>query len=102
VLQKSKIERRQKSREGRILDAYIHCKAPLRRYEGPWSFLRETMRSLTSQRAKRISGPKNLVRQAKKTFSTLSALFGSAAMSDPSPECAPRRTFVHHSGFMTG
>jgi hypothetical protein len=28
------------------------------------------------------------------------ALFGPCAMSDVSPECAPKRTFAHASGFM--
>jgi hypothetical protein len=49
VLQKSKIERLRKSREGRFLDGSA---------EGPWSFLCETMWSLTSPRTKRISDPK--------------------------------------------
>jgi hypothetical protein len=34
------------------------CKASWRRYKGRWSILCETMRSLTSPRAKRISGSK--------------------------------------------
>jgi hypothetical protein len=44
-----------------------------RRYEGRWSFLRETMWSLTSSPAKRINGPKKFRSHPKKTFSTLSA-----------------------------
>ena len=34
------------------------------------------------------------------SFSTQSALFGPHAMSDLSPECAPKRTSVDHSDFM--
>ena len=44
------------------------CKAPQRRYEGPWPFLCETMWSLTSPPAKRISGPKKFRSSAKKGF----------------------------------
>jgi hypothetical protein len=43
-------------------------KASWRRYEGPWSILCETMRSLTSPRAKRISGSKKFRASPKKDF----------------------------------
>jgi hypothetical protein len=38
------------------------------RVEGPWSFLRETMRSLTSPHTKRISGPRKFCSSPKKDF----------------------------------
>ena len=44
------------------------CKAPWRRYDGPWSFLSETMWSLTSMRAKRIGGPKKFRPSGEKDF----------------------------------
>jgi hypothetical protein len=44
------------------------CKALQRRYEGPRSFLSETMWSLTSTRAKRISGPKKFRPSGEKDF----------------------------------
>src|SRR5439155_17334249 len=37
-----------------------HCNTPYRRYEAPWSFWCETMWSLISPRAKRISGPEKM------------------------------------------
>jgi hypothetical protein len=40
------------------------------------------MWSLTSLRAKRISGPKKFRSSCKKDFSTVSALFGHAAISE--------------------
>jgi hypothetical protein len=44
------------------------CKAPQRRYEGPWSFLSETMWPLTSTRAKRIGGPEKFRPSGEKDF----------------------------------
>ena len=44
------------------------CKASWRRYDGPWSILSETMRSLTSPRAKRISGSEKFRTSPKKDF----------------------------------
>jgi hypothetical protein len=41
---------------------------PWRRYEGPWSFVCETMWSLTSAPAKRISGPKKFRSSVEKDF----------------------------------
>jgi hypothetical protein len=55
LLQKSKIERPRKSRESGFLDA-AGRKVLWGQYEGRWSFLYETMWSLTSPRAKCISG----------------------------------------------
>src|SRR5258706_8860547 len=43
---------------------------------------------------------KIFVLHPKKTFATISALFGHGAMSDLSPLCAPKRTSVDHSEFM--
>jgi len=67
VLQKSKIERHRKFREGRFLDGSA---------EGPWSFLCETMWSLTSPRTNASAILKNFVSQPKKTFATQSARNG--------------------------
>jgi len=39
-----------------IFSEFYRCNASERRYEGPWSFLREMMWSLASPRANRISG----------------------------------------------
>ena len=44
------------------------CKVLQCRYEGPWSFLYETMWSLISPRAKRISGPRKFRSSPKKDF----------------------------------
>jgi hypothetical protein len=41
---------------------------PWRRYEDPWSFVCETMWSLTSAPANRISGPKKFRSSAEKDF----------------------------------
>jgi hypothetical protein len=41
---------------------------PWRRYEGPWSFVCETMWCLTSAPAKRISGPKKFRSSVEKDF----------------------------------
>src|SRR5450631_1156794 len=44
------------------------CEAPWRRYEGPWSFWRETIWSLTSRGARRISGSENFGSAPQKYF----------------------------------
>src|SRR5204863_1344248 len=50
------------------------CEAPRRRYESPWSFWRETIWSLTSRGARRISGSENFdSHHPKNTFATKSA-----------------------------
>jgi hypothetical protein len=46
------------------------------RYEGPWSFLCETIRSLTSPNSKQAV-LKIFVLHPKKTFATISANFGN-------------------------
>jgi hypothetical protein len=46
----------------------LRLQPSLARYEGRWSFLRETMWSLTSPRAKRISGPKKFRSSPKKAL----------------------------------
>ena len=65
LLQKSKIERPGKSREGRSLDFIVLLRPLQRRYEAPWSFLYETMWSPISPRAKGISILKNFGRRPK-------------------------------------
>jgi hypothetical protein len=69
LLQKSEIEESRKSRGSRWLR---RCNALQDRYDSLWSFLCETMWSLTSLREGRTSGPETFVRQSKRTFSTLS------------------------------
>ena len=44
------------------------CNASWCRYEGPWSFLREMMWSLTSSRANRVSGLYNFCTSPEKYF----------------------------------
>src|SRR5882757_7398642 len=44
------------------------CEASWRRYEGPWSFWRETIWSLTSRGARRISGSENFGSPPQKYF----------------------------------
>src|SRR3984893_1474515 len=51
-----------------ILGRLDRCNAPQRRYEDRWLFLCETKWSLTSPRAKRISGPKKFRSSAGKDF----------------------------------
>jgi hypothetical protein len=57
LLQKSKIERRQKSRESKFLEQLYRCNALHRRCDGPWSFSWQTMRTLTSPYTECISSP---------------------------------------------
>jgi hypothetical protein len=52
----------------RHLYRFYRCEARQRRYEGPWSFLSEAIWSLTSLRAKRISGPKKFRSSGGKDF----------------------------------
>ena len=67
------------------------------RYEGPWSFLCETIWSLTSPNSKRISGPKKFRSSAKKDpFNTIchKQTFGSMSYRSDleiSRELAPIR-----------
>jgi len=60
----AKVENRDAPKISRklILRHSCRCKALWRRYEGPWSFLCETMRSLISPRAKRINGSSSLLK----------------------------------------
>src|SRR3984893_2959252 len=51
-----------------ILGRLDRCNAPQRRCEDRWLFLCETMWSLTSPRAKRISGPKKFRSPPRKDF----------------------------------
>jgi hypothetical protein len=60
VLQKSKIEQLQKSRERRFLDVPAAAKSYGADTKVRGRFLCETMWSLISPRAKRISGPEKL------------------------------------------
>jgi hypothetical protein len=75
VLKKSKIERRQKSRESRFSVVYIAMRHHSADTKVPCRFCVKRCGSLRSPRAKRICGPKKF-RQPKKTFSTVSAQSG--------------------------
>ena len=68
MLQKSKIERRRKISRKLIFGLLRRCVAFQRHYGGPWSILDETIWSLTSPRAKRISGSKNFRSPPQKDF----------------------------------
>jgi hypothetical protein len=70
-----KVENRKAPKVSRMLifSELYRGNASWRRHEGPWSFLREMMWSLTSPRANRISGPYNFRSSPQKDFSTLSA-----------------------------
>jgi len=71
LLQKLKIEKRQKISQMLIFGELYRCNASQRRYEGPRLFLREMMWSLTFPRTNRISGLYNFiifVLHPKKTF----------------------------------
>jgi hypothetical protein len=73
------------------------CKALQRRYEGPWSFLSETMRSLTSTHAKPISGPRKFRPSSEKDFfNTIGAkrTFARSAMSAKRFGLQTRGTFA--------
>jgi len=54
-----------------IFSRLPHCNTPQRPYEAPWSFLCETMWSLISLRAKRISGPEKFWSPQKDFFNTI-------------------------------
>jgi hypothetical protein len=102
LLQKSKIERRQKSRESRFLKNSTAATLLHRRCEGPWSFSWETMRTLTSPYTKRISSPRkfrsapqkdfcNNICKNRKSVITLIAqdTFAVITVRRPEVECAP-------------
>ena len=68
MLQKSKIEQIPKISRKLIFGPLFFCVAFQRHYGDPWSILDETKWSLTSPRAKRISGSKNFRSPPQKDF----------------------------------
>ncbi|SRR5229473_7614337 len=66
----AKVENRKLPKISRMLifSEFYRCNASERRYEGPWSFLREMMWSLASPRANRISGLYNFRSSPEKEF----------------------------------
>jgi hypothetical protein len=94
-----KAEKRETSKISRrtIFSCLRCCDALQDRYEGPWSFLCETMCSLTSARAKRIGGPKHFRSSAEKdVFNTIcqqetsARLFVSLASDSPTTTMGTR------------
>src|SRR5260370_21728071 len=77
------------------------CRKALRRqYEGRWSFWYETMWSLMSPPRNASAVFKIFVLHPKKTFATISALFGHAEVSWRCPLLGEqRKTFAHGEFF---
>ena len=96
LLQKSKIERSQKSRESRFLGTSnaAKCCSSNTRTRGRFS----AKRCGPSRREVRDASAalKISVHHPNNTFATKSALFGHGAMSDVSSKCAPERKSVRY------
>jgi hypothetical protein len=68
LLQKSKIEELQKSRQSRLFDVFVAAGSWWDRYGGRWSIWCETMWSLTSPRAEHASEPERFHWSVKRDF----------------------------------